>query len=231
MDVEAIAGTANWQRGPRVNYIGIRAGKLVSVTLAGKARDGHQLLRCLCDCGKEVLRKSNVLVKNNKEGVDSHCGCSPTKANLTHGGRNTPEYRVWQGIKRRCLNPSNKDYPRYGGAGIGIADSLRDDFAAFLAEVGPRPSEKHQIDRIDNTRGYEPGNIRWATSTVNNANKRSSYQWFVRGLAFDSSTDAAKHFGVSVQTIFKWTDGYMDNRRGTWTKPRPDCARTLRYAS
>lgn len=219
------------KRGPRVNYIGLRAGKLVAVEIAGKSRDGHQMLRCRCDCGNVVLRSSNNFLKNSIESTKSHCGCTPTRPNLTHGKRNTPEYRVWGAIKKRCLNPADKDYARYGGSGIGIAEEFKDNFPAFLAEVGQRPSPKHQIDRIDTRRGYEPGNVRWVTPTQNARNKRTTYLWNIKGERFESSTDAARRFGVAVCTVICWTDGRFDRRRGTFTPPRPDCSRRLRYAN
>ena len=228
MEVEALAGTA--KRKTRVNYIGLRAGKLVAIEVAGKSRDGHQLLRCRCECGNLVLRSSNNLLKNSIDSTNSHCGCTPTKPSLTHGQRNTPEYRVWGTIKKRCLNPADKDYARYGGAGIGIAECFKHDFSAFLAEIGRRPSAQHQIDRIDNRRGYEPGNIRWATQTENARNKRTTYVWNIKGERFESSTDAALRFGVTVCTLIRWTDGFFDKRRGTYTPPRSDCSRRLRYA-
>lgn len=219
------------KRGPRVNYIGLRAGKLVAVEIAGKSRDGRQVLRCRCDCGNVVLRSSNNFLRNSIRSTNSHCGCTPTRPNLIHGKRNTPEYRVWGAIKKRCLNPADKDYARYGGSGIGIAEEFKDDFPAFLAEVGRRPSPKHQIDRIDTRRGYVPGNIRWATPTQNARNKRTTYLWNIKGEYFESSTDAARRFGVAVCTLICWTDGRFDRRRGTFTPPRPDCSRRLRYAN
>ena len=213
------------------NYIGERAGKLVVVGCEGKAADGHQLLRCVCDCGNIVMRKSNSIVYGQRTGTISHCGCSAPRPNLIHGGRCKPEYRHWQAIKRRCTDKRDKDFPRYGGAGIRMAECFLSDFAAFLAEVGPRPSPSHQVDRIDTRLGYVPGNIRWATITENARNRRTSYLWWIKGEHFDSSTDAARRFGVTVQTIIRWTDGSHDKRRGSFSPARPDCRRELRYGN
>jgi hypothetical protein len=73
---------------------------------------------------------------------------------------------------RRCENPNDQAYPRYGGRGITVCPEWRADFAAFLRDVGRRPNPELSIDRIDNDRGYEPGNVRWATAKQQANNRR-----------------------------------------------------------
>jgi hypothetical protein len=92
---------------------------------------------------------------------------------LKHNLSRTPEYRCWQQIKARCLNPNHRAFPHYGGRGITIAPEWADDFLAFLRHVGPRPSEGHSLDRIDNDAGYVPSNVRWATWEEQAANRRA----------------------------------------------------------
>jgi hypothetical protein len=82
-----------------------------------------------------------------------------------------PNYGVWRSIVRRCTNPKCHSWSRYGGRGITLCDEWRHDFEAFSRHVGPRPAGM-QIDRIDNNRGYEPGNVRWATPAENVRNRR-----------------------------------------------------------
>ncbi len=91
----------------------------------------------------------------------------------THNLSRHPTYRIWLGIKGRCLNPDHPAYPAYGGRGITLCERWLDP-VVFVAEVGMKPAAHLEIDRIDNDKGYEPGNIRWATRSENDRNRRSN---------------------------------------------------------
>ncbi len=89
---------------------------------------------------------------------------------------NIGAFKTWRGILVRC-SPSGK----YARSGINIHPNWRNSFSAFFAEVGPKPTPDHSIDRIDNMRGYEPGNVRWATKEQQKANRLSAYSVAYRG--------------------------------------------------
>lgn len=95
------------------------------------------------------------------------------RRNVQHGhaadGNPTPEYVAYQNAKARCEKPTHPSYPNYGARGINM---LFDSFEAFFSELGPRPSPDHTLDRIDNDRGYEPGNLRWTTRAAQAENRR-----------------------------------------------------------
>lgn len=112
-------------------------------------------------------------------------------------------------MKARCYRAANEHFRAYGGRGITVCDRWRNDYAAFLADMGPRP-EGMSIDRIDVNGNYEPGNCRWATPREQGANLRKS-----RYLTHDGETlcmsEWARRTGMSIGTIFMrlslgWTD-------------------------
>lgn len=161
--------------------VGQRFGRWT--VLAGAPRYKHQArFLCRCDCGTERDVFAFVLL----DGTSTSCGCFMRENNgrligkrsLRHGetvGRiQSIEYKVWQWAIDRCENPKNKSFHDYGGRGIRMCPEWRHSFPAFLAEVGRRPGPEYSIDRIDNERGYEPGNVRWATKSQQMKNRRWS---------------------------------------------------------
>ena len=82
----------------------------------------------------------------------------------------TPEYHAWEAATQRCTNPRNPGWPSYGARGIEQRFPTFDD---FIKAVGPRPSRRHLLDRIDNDGHYERGNVRWATPRQSLANRKA----------------------------------------------------------
>lgn len=196
----------------------------------GMSKDGRKLCLWLCDCGNSISKPYGRV----SNGSPKHCGCrtkfNMSEANKIHGGRGSAEYSSWMAMRRRCENPDDKDYSRYGAKGILVCPEWSKSFEAFRDHIGPRP-EGMTVDRIDSRKGYEPGNVRWATPKTQNCNRTDTYFWHIKGMEFISISDAARHFHVSAQTVHRWVNGAFDKRRGTFTEPRKDCYAVRKYPS
>ncbi len=143
-------------------------------------RNRHtQHWRCRCECGTVRELQQGALTR----GATHSCGCwrserrkaHPVK--VRHGGARRehvlPEYRVWHTMWARCENPNIPGFKYWGGRGIRVCPEWA-AFERFLADVGPRPSPQHSIDRINNDGHYEPGNVRWATRSQQQTNRRDT---------------------------------------------------------
>lgn len=102
------------------------------------------------------------------------------RAGANHGLSERPEYHVWASMMRRCHDPKGHAFERYGGRGIRVAPEWHDP-QVFLDAVGPRPSPRHSLERIDNNRGYEPGNVKWDTPKAQARNRRNNLLITARG--------------------------------------------------
>ena len=149
---------------------GHRFGRLIAIESIGSVRR-RRIWRCACDCGSVT----EVTKENLKSGNTVSCGCHNDEVRrtrlTTHGQSNTALYGIWCGMKTRCENSEREDWPLYGGRGISVCPRWQ-TFENFALDMGPRPSEKHSIDRINVDGNYEPSNCRWATAQEQAQNKR-----------------------------------------------------------
>ncbi len=142
----------------KINLLGQRFGRLTVIS-ESEARSLHRAWLCVCDCGETTV----ALQSNLRRGHTQSCGCLASELGSTHGASKTPEYRAYINMMSRCYNPKTPLFNRYGGRGISVCAKWRVSFESFAADMGPRPSPKHSLDRVDCNGNYEPGNCRWAT--------------------------------------------------------------------
>jgi hypothetical protein len=143
-------------------------GRLRVLARAGTDQNKKAVWRCVCKCGKEVCVPSGSLVTGNT----TSCGCYLKERITKHGGYNKSSYNTWRGMMRRCYNKSDKDYYKYGGAGIKVCEEWH-EYTNFAKAVG-EPIGDQTLDRVDPHGDYTPENCRWASLTVQNRNVRMS---------------------------------------------------------
>ena len=110
------------------------------------------------------------------------------------------ELSIWKTMKYRCENKHCRDYKYYGGRGITICKEWSESFVVFLRDMGRRPSKKHSLERVDNSKGYEPGNVVWATRKEQASNTRRNVKIEYNGKTMILS-DLAKEYGLPLSTL------------------------------
>lgn len=185
--------------------IGRRFGRGVVVASAGRNAGNTRIWLLRCDCGREYTSQKGALDRK----LTLSCGCFHREAlqrNIVHGqsrrAAKTSERMIHNSMLDRCRNPNSPMFRHYGGRGIKVCARWAESFSAFFADMGPRPSREHSIDRIDNDGDYQPSNCRWATRTEQMHNTRSVRP--IRrsdGVEFGSIIEASEATGIHATGI------------------------------
>lgn len=183
---------------------GIRCGRLKVVEFFGtNTKTRGAIWRCVCDCGNF----KNVSASSLSNGYTRSCGCladeSRKEKRVEVTRKQMPEYRVWQGMKLRCLNPAFFAYDRYGGRGIKICPEWEKSFERFRSDMGPRPDMNHTLERLDNNKGYYPGNCVWATRREQARNKANSVRVEFNG-EIRSLSDWCESLDLKYSATYYW---------------------------
>ncbi len=193
----------------RIEYTeGQIIGSCIFIKDDGKIQMGIELKRAAifkCQCGK-LFR---TVIQEVKTGGTTSCGCAiirKSKRSIPEiyiNGKIRPEYYSWCAMRRRCYDKKSPDYKNWGERGIKVCERWNNSFLDFLADMGTKPSSKHNLDRFPNNDGdYEPGNARWATKREQGANTRKTRMIEYNGVSL-SLSDWARNFNVTPAFLFR----------------------------
>lgn len=157
---------------------GIVFGRLTAIREDADRSCGKVSWVCACECGNEKSVAAQSLLRLHTKS----CGCLRREimrdSHTKHGKHGTPGYATWTAMRQRCGNPYCEDFSRYGARGISVCEKWS-EFANFISDMGPPPSSRYSLDRIDNDGNYEPSNCRWALkiTQANNTRRNRFVEW------------------------------------------------------
>lgn len=156
---------------------------------------------CRCECGNHIS-----VYEGNIDRQQS-CGCAKSKAAIErnkkatkHGETNTRLFRIWGGMRRRCYEVQNKDYPNYGGRGITVCDEWKEYIPFSLWAKNNGYSDDLSIDRIDVNGSYSPDNCRWISCVEQNNNRRSNHIVEYKGITHTIS-EWSRIYNIPPKTL------------------------------
>lgn len=187
--------------------------RLTACKPVGSVKGEGVLWECKCDCGAAVRTPAKRLLNGNTKS----CGClsrdsikERNRKSALHGMTNTPTFISWDNMKQRCENPNHKSYANYGGVGVTVCERWH-EFLAFLADMGERPAGT-TLDRIDNNKGYQPGNCRWITPLEQGNNRRNNIKLTLHGVT-DTLGNWSRKTGIGQKTImYRMKNGWTDEQ-------------------
>lgn len=202
-------GLSKWQAG-RMASLAVAPGKKYGRLTVLKVE--KQFANAVCDCGKKWKGTRRSLSAGNTKS----CGCLRDEKigdrSLKHGHKRnykpTKVYRAWQLMKTRCTDSTNKNWDRYGGRGITICrrwllgEDGKSGFECFALDVGDPPTQDHTLERPDNSKGYSPKNIKWASRLEQGNNKCNNVKFTAFGETLTIPRWAAK-VGLNAMTLYE----------------------------
>lgn len=182
--------------------VGARFGKLQVIDSTEILSPRPKVL-CRCDCGKELAVRRDHLISGNSQS----CGCSLLRHGHASKGSVTRTWNSWYNMRSRCTYSNHPQWGDYGGRGIKVCSRWM-KFENFLEDMGECP-DGLTIERLDNDRGYEPGNCAWKTRTVQGRNKRNNRRFTILGTS-GCLSELCEHFHISPKVVdcrlrYGWT--------------------------
>lgn len=197
----------NWL--DRATAAGVRKHNFIDVTgqtfnrLTALEYVGNCRWKCRCSCGVVCEVEATRL----RKGRTRSCGClvgelasmRDRSSQTIHGMYRCSEYAIWAAMKARCSNPKSRYWYLYGGRGVRVCERWT-KFENFIADMGPRPSKGHSLDRHDNGLLYSKETCRWATDVEQHNNTRRNRRLTFQGRT-QTAAEWARELGLRYSTL------------------------------
>lgn len=205
-----------------VDLTGQKFGRLVVIERAPNdvpATNRGAKWLCRCDCGNLKSIDGTEL----RNGRIKSCGCLHNEVararRFKHGKSSSKLYKVWEAMKKRCNNPSDKEYHNYGARGIRVSEEWENSYLTFERWAYSNGYiEGLTIDRIDYNGNYCPENCRWTSWIVQGNNKRNNRRIEYNGELI-TIAQAEKITGIKHTTIISRLNHGWDVDRALTEKP------------
>jgi hypothetical protein len=189
------------------DYLGKKIHHLTILKDNGIKKECRRVL-VQCDCDNKTIKEINFSSLFQKVPTKS-CGCVKAKniinSNLSHGMSYTREHKCWAHMKARCYDKNDIRYYCYGAKGLKVCPEWLHSFEQFMIDMGPLPSPKHSVERIDNDKDYTPSNCKWATYTEQANNKTNNRKLTCQGRS-QTLSQWSKETGIHRNTIARRID-------------------------
>jgi hypothetical protein len=174
-----------------VEITGVKYNMLTAISY-----EGNGSWKFKCDCGNIVV-KAAFDVKNGKVKACMRSCLSYASSMITKH----PLYNTWKQIQQRCYRPKVPNYKYYGGRGIKMSESWKNDFWTFVKDMGEKPSKNFTVERLNNDEDYSKENCIWATTEEQAANRRSNVYVFYKDVKY-SFTQICKLFKLNRSNTY-----------------------------
>lgn len=196
------------RKSSRKDISGLKFSRLTAIRESHRNNSGNWIWIFRCDCGTEKEFSKGLVCS----GHTRSCGCLARELtiqrNFKNGLTHLESSRAWYKIKERCLNPEHSEFHNYGARGISICERWM-SLENFHEDIGRFWEKGLSLDRIDNDKGYEPGNCRWTTDEVQSNNRRNN-RWETAFGMTKTWAQWSNYFGVHRNYV-------NAKMRGGWT--------------